>query len=136
MSYIPDCRTDANYNEKYLNERDKEFIAGFDWAIENAVDNFFYNNFEKGLDDHEFVGHTMVEELPDSLKKEIEVEFEDSHKEVRKIETIADYVRSKILDWCEYERDNLITSMIDNMDEKEYKSIKERVDARQSEGTD
>ena len=37
MSYIPDCRTDEYYNEKYLNAEDKEFIAGYDYAVEAIV---------------------------------------------------------------------------------------------------
>lgn len=32
MTYIPDCRTDEVYNESNLNDRDKEFVKGFDFC--------------------------------------------------------------------------------------------------------
>ena len=34
MSYIPDCRTDEYYNEKYLEGLEKTFIEGFDFCVE------------------------------------------------------------------------------------------------------
>ena len=40
MSYIPNCREDENYNQKYLTGDDKEFVRGYDWCTEQAVDNF------------------------------------------------------------------------------------------------
>lgn len=42
MSYIPDCRTDEFYNEKYLVGNDKMFLAGYDWAVEQ-ITTLFYN---------------------------------------------------------------------------------------------
>lgn len=130
MSYISDCRTDEYYNEKYLNKKDKEFIRGFDCAVEMAVDNFFANNFIKGIDDSDFIGHEMLQEVPESEKEEYTFEwaFSDSESEERKVETIADYIRFKILEYCEQERNELITSMIDEMSDEEYNAIKEKVD--------
>lgn len=130
MSYIPDCRTDEYYNQKYLNERDKEFIRGFDWCTEMAVDNFFDNNYEKGFDEDNFVGHEVLQELPDQLREKYEMEFSflDGKVEERTIETIIDQIRYEILVWIESERDMIITSMIDGMNEEEYRKIKDEVD--------
>ena len=36
MTYIPDCRTDEVYNESNLNDRDKEFVKGFDFCAETS----------------------------------------------------------------------------------------------------
>ena len=44
MTYIPNCRTDENYNERYLNRRDKRFVAGYDFAVEQALN--ILNNAE------------------------------------------------------------------------------------------
>lgn len=121
------------YNEEYLSSKDKTFIDGFDWALEMAVDNFFNNNFEKGLDDDSFIGHLMTTELPDSMKATVEVQFKygDRPDEVRKLETVADYVRMKIMDYADSCRDELLVSMIDNMSDEEKadgKGLSETVD--------
>lgn len=130
MTYIPNCREDENYNEKYLNKLDKEFLAGFDWCMESAVDNFFDNNYEAGFDEGDFVGHEVLQELPEVEKDNYVMEFTFGERKVeeRKIETIIDKIRYEILAWIECERDMLITSMIDAMDEEEYHNIKSEVD--------
>lgn len=138
MSYIPDCRTDDNYNQKYLNDQDREFLHGFDWAVEMAVDNFFDNNMFELQDAESYLGHILCEKLPNEMQKEYEMEFtfpiEESRKtENRKIETYADLIRMKLLEWIEMERDELITSMIDGYGEEEYKKIKEHTDGQSSE---
>lgn len=134
MSYIPDCRTDENYNEKYLNEKDKEFLLGFDWAIESAVDNFFDNNFCMPDYDDSYISHVLTHDVPDFMKEKYTMEytFGDRDEENREVKTYADWIRMKILEWIEIKRNTLITSMLDNMDEEEYKRIKEKVDGRQS----
>lgn len=106
MSYIPDCRTNEHYNQKYLNKMDKEFVAGYDWAVEQIV-NMIENNVN------------VYPELEDIL---------DFHKAVACVDKIK-ILKEAVEDWAEAERDNLITSMIDNMDDDEYQSIKKKVDS-------
>lgn len=53
--------------------------------------------------------------------------------EERKVETYADLIRYKILEWIENERNELITSMIDAMDDEEYKKIKEKADSKKEQ---
>lgn len=127
---FPNCREDEYYNEDFLDGTDKEFIKGFDWATEMAVDNFFDNNFDGGMpveEDGE-LSTILNKELPDYLKEKYEMEFTfgDREPETREIKTYADLLRSKILDWIEMERDELITSMIDNMDEDIYEAIRNK----------
>lgn len=110
------------YDESEIkNEKDKAFLDGFDWALEMAVDNFFNNNFLKGLDDDSYIGHFMSNDLPDSLKGETEIDFKylDREPETRKILTVADYVRDQILDWCDGVRRDLIISMVESKDGEE-----------------
>ncbi len=134
MSYIPDCRNDENYNEKYLNNFDKEFVRGYDWCVEMSVDNFF-DNLDIYFGDDSHIMHLLNEELPENMREEYEIErtFADENDRVEKrdVKTYVDLLRSKILDYIEMERDELITSMIDNMDEQEYSEIKAKVDGKQ-----
>lgn len=134
MSYIPDCRNDENYNEKYLNNFDKEFVRGYDWCVEMSVDNFF-DNLDIYFEDDSHIMHLLNEELPENMREEYEIErtFADENARVEKrdVKTYVDLLRSKILDYIEMERDELITSMIDNMDEQEYAKIKAKVDGKQ-----
>lgn len=104
MTYIPNCRTDENYNEKYLNKMDKEFVKGYDWAVETALN--ILNNAEV---------YPEFNELLDRDKCVVNVDKEE-------------IVRDALEQWMEGERDMLITSMIDNMDEDEYAAIKKKVD--------
>lgn len=104
MTYIPDCRTDENYNERYLNEKDKEFVKGYDWAVETVLN--ILNNAD------------VYPDFADLL---------DPNKALVNVDK-AEIVKDALEQWMEGERDMLITSMIDHMDEKEYSSIKEKVD--------
>lgn len=131
MSYIPDCRTDEFYNEKYLDDKDTLFVRGFDWCAEMAADMFF-DNLPSEIED------LLAAELPESMREEYDVKSDFDTNETpqhRTVNTWADLMRKAMLDFIESERDELITSMIDGMDEAEYKAIKERVDnGRTAEG--
>lgn len=114
MSYIPDCRTDEAYNEKYLNKEDKTFVYGFDYCAEQAVDSFFYN-LDVYFEDDDKLMELLQAELPEDEKQE-------------NATTYADLLKNKMLEWIEGERDELITAMINDMDDDEYEEIKAQVD--------
>jgi len=116
MSYIPDCRDDENYNEKYLNDKDAEFIAGFDWCRIMAVDNFFDNIDMYTSEFDQFDNPEMIEKA---------VRFVEMLEE----EALMTILKDCILHYIEMQRDQLITSMIDNMDDEEWETIKAEVDA-------
>jgi hypothetical protein len=134
MSYIPDCRRDENYNQKYLNEKDSEFIRGFDWCSENAVDVFF-DNMEEFFGIDSYLMHILKEEIPEQDHEEYVWinSFDERIQEKRTVKTYLDAIRAHLVDWVEMHRDELITSMIDNMKEEEYKAIKEKVDRSEAE---
>jgi len=133
MTYIPDCRNKTivhpvtgedtkepnGYYEGNLKENDKRFIKGFDYCLEEAVDNFFDNDMFGLQDEMSYLGHILCEELPEIEQEEYEVEFTfgDREDETRVIKTYADLIRAKILDWVEMRRDELITSIIDGYGE-------------------
>lgn len=108
MSYIPDCREDENYNEKYLNETDKEYIRGYDYAVEEVLETFFAN-----LDCYDF---------------RVDGEDIDLGLILENHESITDKLKDAMKQCFESERDQMITSMIDHMDDNEYEQIKEKVD--------
>lgn len=104
MSYFPDCRTDEYYNEKYLNEKDKEFVNGFDWCVEQVVCAF------ENIDEY-------------TLRDEIDVRPSDIVK-------VAEAMKPWFERWLESDRNELITSMLDDMSEEEYEQIKSKVDGK------
>lgn len=108
MTYIPDCREDATYNEKYLNKNDKQYIKGFDFAVEDVLDSFFDN-----IEDYDF---------------EVDGEDIDIGRILVNHEAILDKLKEAIHEHFESERDVMITSMIDHMDDEEYAKIKSEVD--------
>ena len=101
---LPDCRTDENYNEKYLNEKDKEYIAGYDWAVKEIA-TFFAN-----LD----------------VYPEVEDILADNKAVI--VEGKAEKVEEAIKDWLESSRDELITAILDEYSEEEYEKLKAKAD--------
>ncbi|HCJ37809.1 MAG TPA: hypothetical protein DHV37_05725 [Erysipelotrichaceae bacterium] len=98
MSYIPDCRTDEYYNEKYLKHNSKLFVKGFDWAVKEIC--MMFSNLEVFPD-----VYGMLANDDDAQKVEDAIKF-----------------------WAESARNELITSMLDDMTDEEYEEIKECVD--------
>jgi hypothetical protein len=131
---IPDCRTDEYYNQKYLNANDKAELVGYDWCAEEVVDNFF-NNIEDAFERDSYFGHALYEKIPEDMQEEYDMIFsfgkEAPTEEHRKCETYADLFRMQLLEWIENERDEMITSMIDNMNDEEYEANKAEVDKKE-----
>lgn len=114
MSYIPDCRTDNNYNEKYLNEKDREYLEGFDWCVKTVLESFTDNmNIYKDEFDINGVALNLAW-------------FLENNQEV------AEKLKECMVHFSEMERNTLITAMIEGMDEEEYKEIKARVDGTEN----
>lgn len=124
---IPDCRTDETYNQKYLKDADAEFISGFDYCVEEAVDNFFNNDMFGLQDEDGYLGHILCEKLPASLMAEYE---DDRIGEGTKITTYADLIHIKLLEWIEMSRDELVVSILEGYGDDEYQKIKEKVDGQ------
>lgn len=100
----PDCRVDENYNEDFLIEEDKLVIRGYDLACEIATD-FILSNIEP-------------EEILGVL---------GANKVVRSVfSTVKKYIHRELSRHLEASRDEIITSIIDNMDEDKYNEIREQ----------
>ena len=105
---LPNTRTDETYNEKYLNENDKEFVNGFDYGAEEVIDSFFANleAYDWDAEDEDIDLYKILTNHPD----------------------ICERLQENLKDHFESERDSLIVSMIDAMDDEEYEEIKKEVD--------
>lgn len=106
MTYIPNVRTDEDYNDKYLAEKDKDIIKGYDLATE-TIDSFFDN-----LETYDF----------EVDGEDIDIgRFLDNHLEIKEL------FKANLMEHLESGRNELVTFMIDNMSEKEYEKIKAKV---------
>ena len=108
MTYIPNAREDDTYNEKYLNHDDKEFIKGYDYAVEEVLESFFNN-----LDSYDW---------------DVDGEDIDLEKILTNHEKIAEKLLENLKKHFESDRDEMITSMIDHMTDEEYAKIRTEVD--------
>lgn len=122
-----DCRNDDYYNADFLTESDTQFVGGFDWTVE-TVDHLF-DNLDCMEDGSEPIQELFETELPDDLKSEytIDFTFQNPPSEERTVETYGDFFRMQLLAWLEAARNELITSMVDDMDEDLYKAVRNKV---------
>lgn len=125
---FPECRHDEYYNSDFLEERDYEFVRGFDWATE-AVDTLFENSDDNLTDGSDYIEKFLNEKLPESMQDEYDMDFafQEQKTEHRDVKTYGDLLHMKILEWLEKERNELIVSMIENMNEDIYNAIRNKV---------
>lgn len=109
---FPDCRFDKDYNEDFLDLTDKEFVKGYDYCVGQIV-NFILNNLEVYRDELEEVGEDTDDEV-----------FSHSPYLFKILEDNAGIVAWVIEDKLERSRNELITSMIDHMDDLTYEQLK------------
>lgn len=107
MSYFPDCRTDEYYNEKYLIQADKEVINGYDFCVEQVMCAF------ANIDEWTF-------------RDELDVRPSDIVK-------VAEAMEPWFKRWLESDRNEMITSMLDDMNEEEYKKRKQEIDSQKAD---
>ena len=113
MSAFPDCRNDDVYNEDFLSHKDKEFIAGFDYCLEQIK-----NLIENNLDTYEDELTDTAEDLGEFVPEDEVFSTRDDLFEI--IEENRELLSTIISHWTEMDRDELIVSMLENMDEAEF----------------
>ncbi len=111
MTYIPDCRTDENYNIEKLNNENQIYVRGFDHCAEDAVKSFFYN-LDVYYDDDSYFMHHFNEMLPQDVLDGF-VDEDDLDDDQEPVRTYGDLFKNHLLHWIESERDQLITALID-----------------------
>lgn len=116
MTFIPDTRNDDAYNQDFLNNIDKSFIRGYDYALE-TICNLFSGNLDVYSDELNEVcpeDHTIEEDEVFSKRDDLYEILEENNEIISAI----------IKNWLESSRDEIITSFIDSMDDKEYEELK------------
>lgn len=108
--YMPNVREDEAYNTKYLVGEDRDILKGFDLAtdtIRSFFDNLEVYDFEVNGEDID-LGRLL-----------------DNHPEIKEtfINNLAEHI--------EQGRNELVVSMIDNMDDGVYEKIKKQVDGEE-----
>ena len=113
------------YWEGYLNDDYKQFLRGYDSAVEDTLDSFFAS-----ICDCEFLeeifNHHEIEEIEKS-ESAFNLEFElpdDAPKSVRFVRGLYEELRREF----ENERNEMIVTFIENMDDDEYKAIRKEKD--------
>ena len=109
--YLPNVREDEAYNQKYLTEENKTFLEGFDFAVDKVLGTFFGNldNYSLAVDGEDIDLGRILDNHP-----KITAKLEEAMK-----------------DYFESERNELVVSMIDGMDDGEYEHIKALVDTKE-----
>lgn len=109
MTMIPNCREDSSYNYDFLDKDSKSFIDGFDYALE-VITNMLCSD----LKSYEGDLNAPIFEVEDGVPLPktphlMEILMENC-------EVIANCIDTA----HEIERDELITSFIEHMDDEEY----------------
>lgn len=143
MSYIPNIREiikkpltslgkeeENGYYQGYLDDQRAEFLAGYDYAVEEIFTNFFYNLDvyldrldECGFDDVRLDKFSKVfEDFQENEEFDIENVQDTS---VRLLLTLIECFQ----DWAEMERDEVGVSLIESMSDEEYEECVEKYKA-------
>ena len=109
--YLPNVREDEAYNQKYLTEENKTFLEGFDFAVDKVLDTVLAN-----LDCYDLT---------------VEGDDIDIVRILNNHPKIAEKLEVAMKHHFESERNELVVSMIDGMDDGEYERIKAVVDAKE-----
>ena len=109
--YLPNVREDEAYNQKYLTDEDTTFLNGFDYAVDKVFGSFFNN-----LDCYSLVVDGEDIDLGRIL---------DNHPK------LTAKLSEAMKDYFESERNGLVVSMIDGMEDGVYEKIKALVDAKE-----
>jgi len=108
---FPDCHNDKDYNEDFLDGSGHDFVKGYDAAMESITKSCVLSD-----DD------ILKTRLPDNVLDDVRTEYEDPD-----ISTFADYLKYMFKSYLEFTRDEIITSLIDNMPDDIYDAIKTKV---------
>lgn len=108
------------YWEQYLGDSEKNYVAGYDLCAEEAVGNFFSNiaNFKEDLQD----AGLNVNDIEDEILYADENVPEDKLKKASPATRILYAIREALQISLEMDRDEMVTSLFDNMSDEEYQA--------------
>ena len=129
MSCIPDMRDENNnYYQGYLNDSDAEYIAGYDYAVEDIFEEFMYN-LDVYTNDFRDLG-VDLDAFNNTFKDFIEKEYTDDAIDLKdisdtQIRLILTLFRT-FQDYAEMKRDDMGASLIESMSDAEFEECKQR----------
>lgn len=108
---LPNVRVDDYYNQKYLTDEDKTFLEGYDYAVDKILGLAFSNLdcYSLAVEGNDIDLGLILHNHPD----------------------LSDRLQESIKDYFESERNMIVISMIDGMDDGVYECIKAEVDAKE-----
>lgn len=144
MSSIPDIRSkfeidfqgnetseENSYYQGYLNEKDAEYLAGFDYAVEDTLESFCYNLdiYSDALENCGFDEDKFTKFYND-FSLFIEQEYTDNPLDIESIEDeqirlILTLFRA-FQHYSEMKRDEIGSSLIEGMEESDYVECRQK----------
>jgi hypothetical protein len=117
MSLFPDCRHDDCYNEDFLNNEDKAFIKGMDYAVEQ-IKTLLTGNLDTYEDE-------LTETLPEGETAGDDEVYASRDDLYEILEENSELLATIVQNWSETERNEMITAMLDDYDDDEYQQLRE-----------
>ena len=118
MGYIHDARNDEYYNEAFLDEKNSNKIKGFDYCVEQ-IQNLLENNlecFQEELTETLAEGKICPDDEVFSTREDLyEILYEN-----------RELISCIVTAWAELERDELITTMIEDMPQDIYEELRKK----------
>ena len=118
------------YYHGYLNDKDASEIFGYDYASDTF--DVLFHNLDIYDDVFEELGIDINKDAPDLKaiyeKRMLSEYSEDELCQMSQTTKICKAFHDIVLHWLNMERDEIVTGMIDSMDEDEYDEIKNKVD--------
>ena len=139
--HIPDTREqeingqENPYFEEYISKKDKDFISGYDWVVNEVIEGFF-NNLDIDTIDYANIGLAVNPNTGADIDKFMEDLDTLTVNDVDILDRSAlvfAMIKRNLLSYIEMERDELIVSMIEALSEDEYKKNVREVKKKRGE---
>ena len=127
--HIPDTREqeingqENPYFEEYISDKDKDFISGYDWVVNEIIEGFF-NNLDIDTIDYANIGLAVNPNTGadiDKLMEDLDTLTVNDVDILDRSALVFAMIKRNLLNYIEMERDELIVSMIETLSEDEYK---------------
>lgn len=129
-------KPENGYYQGYLNDEDANYLAGYDYAVEEMLAGVIFNisdalyevsedyeddELEKATEELESVANEFLDKKLSNSNEDFDLASVKNPK-ARLILSVF----NEIFNWAEMERDELGTSLIESMGKEEYKVCRER----------
>ncbi len=120
------------YRDSYLNNNDKEFMAGFDWCIDHVIKPFFcnINIYDKELKSISYFSKEIFSDIDNEMivDERTILNNDYSNEELSKMNDKTKFfkvLKECMEHWIDVERDELVVSMLDDRNVIDFDNQKE-----------